>query len=338
MAIQPEVTAGGSRQRVLVLAVAGVLLVVLVALVARPLLLGGTQAPAAAPTGTAGAAPTTVTQLIRPSTSVAGPTAGTGKDPFRPAAGAVTTVTTVTTAAPTTTSAAGAAGGAATVSGSGTTAQRAVALEKVSSKAGKRYVKVSVDGTSYTAAQGDSFADDYLVVDVGSSCATFESPSGRFTLCEGESVLKLRPDRSIGPSERGCSSDGGASVATSGTPGRLLAGRADGRGHRVRAGVRGGVARHRPGARGEPQQPQPQRRRLPGRQAARGGQVQGVRPGRPRPHDLRVQLPRGPTATSPRPTRSPRMSPGRRRAAPPPPATSRPAAARRWPTSGSRSR
>jgi hypothetical protein len=192
MAIQPEVTAGGgSRQRLLVLALAGVVLVVLVALVARPLLSGGSAAaPAAAPPVTA-AAPTTVTQLIRPSTSVAGPTAGTGKDPFRPAAGAVTTATTVTTAAPTTMTAAGAAGsGAGTVSASGATAQREVALEKVSSRSGKRYVKVSVDGSKYTAAQGDTFADDYLVVDVGDSCATFDSPSGRFTLCEGESVLK----------------------------------------------------------------------------------------------------------------------------------------------------
>jgi hypothetical protein len=190
MAIQPEVTAGGSRQRLLVLALAGVLLLLLAVLLVRPLLSGGSPAPPAAAPATAASAPTTVTQLINPSTSLAGPTAGAGRDPFRPAAGAVTTVTTVTTAAPTTTSATAPAGGAATVSGSGATAQREVALEKVSSRSGKRYVKASVDGTSYTAAQGDTFADDYLVVDVGSSCATFESPSGRFTLCEGESVLK----------------------------------------------------------------------------------------------------------------------------------------------------
>lgn len=189
MAIQPEVTAGGSRQRVLVLVLAGVLLLVLAGLLARPLLLGGPAAPVAAPV-TAGATPTTVAQLIGPSTSVAGPTAGTGKDPFRPAAGAVTTATTVTTAVPTTTTPAGAGAGTATVSGSGATAQREVALEDVYSKSGKRHVKVSVDGTSYTAAQGETFADDYLVVDIGGTCATFDSPSGRFTLCEGEAILK----------------------------------------------------------------------------------------------------------------------------------------------------
>jgi hypothetical protein len=189
MAIQPEVTAGGSRQRVLVLALAGVLLLVLVGLLARPLLLGGSAAPVAPPV-TAGATPTTVAQLIGPSTSVAGPTAGTAKDPFRPAVGAGTTVSTAATGATTTTSAATSTSGTATVSGSGATATREVVLEDVYSRSGERYVKVSVDGTSHTATEGQTFADDYRVVDIGGSCAVFESGTGRFTLCEGEAVLK----------------------------------------------------------------------------------------------------------------------------------------------------
>jgi hypothetical protein len=190
MAIQPEVTAGGgSRQRLLVLALAGVLLLLLAVLVLRPLLLGGSSAPATAPApGVAAPTSTTVAHIINPSTSVAGPTGVTAKDPFRPAAGAATTATTATTAAPTTTTAAGA--GAGTVSASGTTAQREVVLDDVYAKGGKRYVKVSVDGTSHTAAEGETFADDYRVVDIGSTCAVFESGSGRFALCEGESVLR----------------------------------------------------------------------------------------------------------------------------------------------------
>lgn len=189
MAIQPQVTVGGSRQRALVLALAGVLLVALVALVARPVLLGGSAAPPAPPAspGPGAPAPTTLAQLIQPSTSVAGPTGVTAKDPFRPAV-TPSTATTATTVAPTTTAASGA--GTATVSGSGTTAQRKVVLEDVYSSAGKRYVKVSVDGTSHTAAEGETFADDFRVLDIGSACATFESASGRFTLCEGEAVLK----------------------------------------------------------------------------------------------------------------------------------------------------
>jgi hypothetical protein len=191
MAIQPEVTAGGSRQRLLVLALAGVLLLALAVLLVRPLLLGGSPAPVAP--GTAAAAPTTLAQLIRPSTSVAGPTAGTAKDPFRPVVGAggtETTGSTATTAGTTTTTTVGSGAGTGTVSGSGTTATREVVLEDVYSRSGKRYVKVSVDGTSHTATEGETFADDYRVVDVGSACATFESGSGRFTLCEGEAVLK----------------------------------------------------------------------------------------------------------------------------------------------------
>ena len=95
MAVEPQVTAGGSgsRQRALVLALAGVLLLAFVAVVARPVLLGGSAAPAPASLpATAAPTSTTVAQLIQPSTSVAGPTAGTAKDPFRPAAAALTTV------------------------------------------------------------------------------------------------------------------------------------------------------------------------------------------------------------------------------------------------------
>lgn len=190
MAIQPQVTAGGSRQRVLVLALAGVLLVALVALVARPVLLGGSAAPPAPPAspGPGAPTPTTLAQLIQPSTSVAGPTGVTAKDPFRPAV-TPSTATTATTAAPTTTTAASGAG-TATVSGSGAIAQREVVLDDVYSKSGKRYVKVSVDGTSHTAAEGETFADDFRVIDIGTACATFEAASGRFALCEGEAVLK----------------------------------------------------------------------------------------------------------------------------------------------------
>jgi hypothetical protein len=187
MAIQPEVTAGGSRQRVLVLALAGVLLLLLVGLLAWPLLLGGSAAPVAPP-ATAGATPTTTAQLIGPSTSIAGPTAGTAKDPFRPVVGAGGTETTGSTA--TTVGTTTSTSGTATVSGSGTTAEREVVLQDVYSRSGTRYVKVSVDGTSYTAAEGQRFADDYRVVDIGGTCATFESGTSRFTLCEGEAVQK----------------------------------------------------------------------------------------------------------------------------------------------------
>jgi hypothetical protein len=188
MAIQPEVTAGSSRQRVHVLVVAGVLLLVLVAVLVRAVLQGGTQAPVASP-ATAGAAPTTVAQLIGPSTSIAGPPSGTAKDPFRPVVAAGGTEATGPTTTGTTTTL-GSGGGNATVSGSGTTAERKVVLEDVYTRSGVRHVKVSVDGTSHTATEGERFAGDYRVVDIGNTCATFEVGTAPFTLCEGEAVLK----------------------------------------------------------------------------------------------------------------------------------------------------
>jgi hypothetical protein len=176
MAVQPEVTAGGSHQRVLVLALAGVLLLLLAVLLVRPLLRGGTQTPAGGPPVTAGPTPTTGAQLIDPSTSVAGPTAP-AKDPFRPLAGAAgseTTGVTATTAGSTTSTTASITG-SATVSGSSATAEREVVLQDVYSQSGTRYVKVAVDGTSYTATEGQRFAAGYRVLDIGGACATFES-------------------------------------------------------------------------------------------------------------------------------------------------------------------
>jgi hypothetical protein len=155
MATQPQVTAGGPRQLVLVAALAGVLLLTVGLLVVRPLL-GGTDEAQPAPTqATAGAAPTTTTpQLIAPSTSVtaSGEAAGSVKDPFKPLV----------------------------------SAERQVALVSISGGA----AKVTVDGTAYTVSEGESFASGYRAVDIGTGCASFESDTTAFTLCEGEAVLK----------------------------------------------------------------------------------------------------------------------------------------------------
>jgi hypothetical protein len=179
MATQPQVTAGGARERLVVLALAGVLLVALVVLAARPLLFGASQvaAPAAPPVTTAVA----TTTLIPPSTSPEGSRPpGSVKDPFRPLVAAGAAGATTTTAGATTT----------TVAGGGATGERNVNLVDVFSRSGTRYAKVTVDGSPYTVKEGQRFADDYLVVDIGSTCATFDSRSGRFTLCEDEAILK----------------------------------------------------------------------------------------------------------------------------------------------------
>jgi hypothetical protein len=204
MATQPQVTAGGPRQLLLVAALVALLLLIVGLLVVRPMLGGTEEAPTSAPATTVAAAPTTTTpQLINPSTSVT-PSEGaaaSGKDPFRPlvstgTASAATesgvTVTGQASSVPSSTLAAtgstvpGAGTGTATTPGGGTSAERQVALVGI---AGGR-AKVTVDGTAYTVSEGETFASDYRATDIGSECASFESATTSFTLCEGEAVLK----------------------------------------------------------------------------------------------------------------------------------------------------
>jgi hypothetical protein len=201
MATQPQVTAG-PRQLVLVAALVAALLLLVGLLVVRPMLAGSDQGQAPAPAVTAGAAPATTTpQLIGPSTSVtpSDGAAGSVKDPFRPlvSAGSAAAATesgvtasgdagsvTPSTAA-TGSTVAGAGSGTATTLG-GSSAERQVALVSITGGT----AKVSVDGTAYTVSEGESFASGYRAVDINSECASFESATTAFTLCEGEAVLK----------------------------------------------------------------------------------------------------------------------------------------------------
>lgn len=200
MATQPQVTAG-PRQLVLLAALVAALLLIVGLLVVRPMLTGSDQGQAPAPAVTAGAAPTTTTpQLIAPSTSVtpSDGVAGSVKDPFRPlvsagtaaaatesgvTAGDAGSVTPSTVATGSTVAGAGA--GTATTLG-GSSAERQVALVSITGGT----AKVTVDGTAYTVSEGESFASGYRAVDINSECASFESATTAFTLCEGEAVLK----------------------------------------------------------------------------------------------------------------------------------------------------
>jgi hypothetical protein len=201
MATQPQVTAGGPRQMVLVTALAGLLLLIVGLLVVRPLLAGDDQGQTAPPPATAGAAPTTtLAQLIGPSTSVAsGEAAGSVKDPFKPlvtagsaaaatesgvtaASGGSATATTVATGS----TVAGAGTGTASTPGGGSTTERQVALVSIANGT----ARVTVEATPYSVTEGERFAEDYRAVDINSECASFESGTTAFTLCEGEAVLK----------------------------------------------------------------------------------------------------------------------------------------------------
>jgi hypothetical protein len=200
MATQPQVTTGGPRQLALVAALAGVLLLAVGLLVVRPLLGGSDQGQTPPAVTSAGAAPATTTpQLIAPSTSVtASDDAGSVKDPFRPlvsagsaaaatesgvaGAGGSATATTVATGS----TVAGAGTGTASTPGGGTSTERQVALVSITGGT----AKVTVDGTPYRVTEGESFAGGYRAVDINSECASFESSTTDFTLCEGEAVLK----------------------------------------------------------------------------------------------------------------------------------------------------
>jgi hypothetical protein len=193
MATQPQVTAG---PRLLVAVLAGLLLLLVGLLVVRPLL-GGNQEEAAAPPATAGAASsTTPPSLIGPSTSVtpSAEASGSVKDPFQPATGTGTAAAasgavapvTPTTVAATGSTVAGAGAGTATTPAGGSSAEHQVALVSISGNT----ARVTVDGADYTVGEGESFADGYRAVDIGNECATFESGTTSFTLCEGEAVLK----------------------------------------------------------------------------------------------------------------------------------------------------
>lgn len=198
MATQPQVTAG-PRQLVLVAALVAALLAIVGLLVVRPMLAGSDQGQAPAPAVTAGAAPATTTpQLIGPSTSVtpSDGVAGSVKDPFRPlvSAGSAAAATESGVAAggdagsvtpSTVATGAGAGAGTATTLG-GSSAERQVALVSITGGT----AKVTVDGTAYTVSEGESFASGYRAVDINSECASFESATTAFTLCEGEAVLK----------------------------------------------------------------------------------------------------------------------------------------------------
>jgi hypothetical protein len=203
MAVQPQVAAGGSRQRLLLLLLAGVGAIVIALLAAGPLLLGR-QAEEPAPAPVAGPVPTTTApaQVIGPSTTLGpgGPgTVAAAKDPFRPlvspgvaaAAGAPAAASTPATGPTVQSTVPSAGAGTATAPGGGAAAtEQKVTLLGFVTESGARAARVEVDGTRYTVGEGESFAGDYRAVDIGSSCATFESGTSPFTLCEGEAVLK----------------------------------------------------------------------------------------------------------------------------------------------------
>ncbi len=134
------------------------------------------SSPAPSPTPTQGAAP-------QPRFS--------GRDPFSPPPGLGTPSPTSTaspsptgtpTATPTPTSSPTAPGGGASRTVSGHT----VVLLDVFRRAGRDMAQVEVDGTVYTVAEGQTFAEDFRLVSAAGSCARISFQGAPFTLCVSE--------------------------------------------------------------------------------------------------------------------------------------------------------
>ena len=122
------------------------------------------------------------------------------KDPFRPlvVAGAPSTGG----AAPSGGTSTGTSGGTTGTGGTGTSTgggsggssapsggQR-VGLLDVFTADGAEKVQVRVGSTVYTVAVGETFASSYKLLSTSGNCATFLHGDDKFTLCEGEEVLK----------------------------------------------------------------------------------------------------------------------------------------------------
>ncbi len=55
---------------------------------------------------------------------------------------------------------------------------------------GSNQAQIQVDGTVYTVAEGETFADNFRLVSASGRCATILFGDDEFTLCEGEEILK----------------------------------------------------------------------------------------------------------------------------------------------------
>ncbi len=129
------------------------------------------------------------------------------KDPFRPlvvvpvaggAGGGTTTGGTTTggtttggtTTGGTTTGGTTPAAGEGAAGGAAPTGGQRVSLIDVFTDDGTQKAQIKVGSTVYTVTVGETFAQNYKLVSVSGDCATLLHGDDKFTLCEGEEVIK----------------------------------------------------------------------------------------------------------------------------------------------------
>jgi hypothetical protein len=184
-----EGSGGGSQpttRQWILLGVLGAVLLIVLAVVVRPLLTGSggdEPAPEALPPATV-PSPTTTTLPGTATTAPDGSTARvltpaiarrTARDPFRNL-NATTTTTTATTGGPTTTT--------------GNGPEDRLTVVSVTGSGDDARVTVSVNGTRYTGGVGDTLAGTYVVVSATAECADFRADGDTFTKCEGATTDK----------------------------------------------------------------------------------------------------------------------------------------------------
>jgi hypothetical protein len=173
------------RNRVLL-----IMLLVLALLVVAFVLLsgGGSEEPDAFPTRTTRATPRTTasatpTASAVPTTFPETDEAFEGKDPFEPLVTADTGGPGGESPGPTPTAT------STTSTGDGGETKR-VSLDDIFTEDGTRFATVTVDDEQFTVKEGDTFAGNFRLLDLGSNCGTFVFGDERFTLCLGQEVRK----------------------------------------------------------------------------------------------------------------------------------------------------
>jgi len=108
-----------------------------------------------------------------------------GKDPFQPLVVPAPAATGSQAPAPQPTgSETGVTGGSTTSSA------KTVTLIDIRKQSGVLKATVDVDGKDYTVAEGETFAGNFKLISLNSSCGTFVFGDERFSLCVGQEVQK----------------------------------------------------------------------------------------------------------------------------------------------------
>ena len=120
------------------------------------------------------------------------------KDPFRPLISAAAATGGTTAGAPatgTTEPGVGQRSGGSDISGGQEGGGESVGGHRVRlidtfRRNGEAHARVQVDGTVYTVAEGERFADNFELLSVSGECASMLFGDDQFSLCEGEEILK----------------------------------------------------------------------------------------------------------------------------------------------------